>query len=192
MCRPYRTVIHGNRTYEGLVGWLLCRDDVGMAESIGGTPSQAEVSNRWSRPIWLLFTDRESLRTVDVLRLVYAGIAVGAFFFTEAGRNIYRPYIYENAINDFGIADSIGNLGGIVVQVFFTLAILNSQKSKAFNVIGFLVVGYILYEIAQTFLPRGVFDWKDIYGTVIGALSSAVLVALLRLVVRPNRVLLKL
>ncbi len=163
-----------------------------MAESIGGTPSQAEVSNRWSRPIWLLFTDRESLRTVDVLRLVYAGIAVGAFFLTETGRNIYRPYIYENGINDFGIADSIGNLGGIVVQVFFTLAILNSQKSKAFNVIGFLVVGYILYEIAQPFLPRGVFDWKDIYGTVIGAFSSAVLVALLRLVVRPNRVLLKL
>jgi hypothetical protein len=138
-----------------------------------------------------LFTDREALRTVDVLRLLYAAVAVGAFFVTEVGRNIYRPYIYETGINDFGIADSIGNLGGIVVQVFISLALLNSQKSKAFNVIAFLVAGYILYEILQPYLPRGVFDWKDIYGTLIGGFVSFVLVVLLRLIVRDNRVLIR-
>jgi hypothetical protein len=126
-----------------------------------------------------------------VLRLVYAATAIGAFFLTEVGRRIYRPYIYENGINDFGIADSMGNLGGIVVQIFLSLAILNSQKSKAFNVIGFLVAGYILYEIVQPYLPRGVFDWKDIYGTIIGGIVSALLVALLRLVVKHNRVLIR-
>jgi hypothetical protein len=127
-----------------------------------------------------------------VLRLAYAVVAVGAFALTEAGRGIYRPYIYETGINDFGIADSLGNLAGIVVQVFASLTILNSQKAKVFNVIGFLVAGYILYEIIQPYLPRGVFDWKDIYGTIIGGIVSALLVLLLRLVVPHNRVLLRL
>ena len=157
-----------------------------------GTPSPAEAAHALPRPIWLLFTDQESLRTVDVARLVYAAAAVGAFLLTEAGRNIYRPYIYETGINDFGIADSMGNLGGIVVQVFASLAILNSHRTKAFNVIGFLVTGYVLYEIVQPYLPKGVFDWKDIYGTIIGGIVSALLVLLLRLVVPRNRVLLRL
>ena len=123
---------------------------------------------------------------------MYAGLAVGAFLLTEAGRNIYRPYVYETGLNDLGLADSMGNLGGIVVQTFASLAIFNSQRTKAFNVIGFLVVGYILYEIAQPYLPRGVFDWKDIYGTIIGGAVSALLVLLVRLVVPRNRVLLRL
>jgi hypothetical protein len=143
------------------------------------------------RSIGPFFTDRESFRTIDLFRLLYAMIAVVAFFLTEAGRSIYRPYIYRNGINDFGIADSVGNLGGIVVQVFFSLAILNSQKRKAFNVIGFLVAGYILYEIVQPYLPKGVFDWKDISGTVIGGFVSVIFLLLLRLVVRNNRVFIK-
>lgn len=137
------------------------------------------------------FTDRESFRTIDSFRLLYAMTAVVAFFLTEAGRFIYRPYIYRNGINDFGIADSMGNLGGIVVQIFFSLAILNSPKRKAFNVIGFLVAGYILYEIVQPYLPKGVFDWKDIYGTVIGGFVSVIFLLLLRLIVRNNRVFTK-
>ena len=137
------------------------------------------------------FTDRESFRTIDLFRLLYGLTAVVAFFLTEAGRYIYRPYIYENGINDFGIADSMGNLGGIVVQIFFSLAILNSQKRRAFNVIGFLVAGYILYEIVQPYLPKGVFDWKDIYGTLIGGFVSVVFLLLLRLTVRNNRVFVK-
>lgn len=160
-----------------------------MAHS--GTPSPAEA-HTLPRPIWLLFTDRESLRTVDVVRLVYAAVAVVAFLLTEAGRNIYRPYVYETGLNDLGIADSMGNLGGIIVQTFASLAILNSQRTKAFNVIGFLVAGYILYEIVQPYLPRGVFDWKDIYGTIIGGIVSALLVLLLRLVIPHDRVLLRL
>jgi len=141
--------------------------------------------------MWLWFTDREALRTIDVYRLCYAATAVVAFLLTEAGRQVYRPYIYDTGINDYGVADSMGNLGGIVVQVFFSLAILNSQKQRAFNVIGFLVVGYILYEIVQPYLPRGVFDWKDIYGTLIGGGVSVLVLLMMRLIVRKNRVLVR-
>lgn len=138
-----------------------------------------------------IFTDLEAFRTVDLFRLIYAITAVVAFFLTEAGRFVYRPYIYESGINDWGIADSMGNLGGIIVQIFFSLAILNSQRKKAFNVIGFLVAGYILYEALQPYLPKGVFDWKDIYGTVLGGFVSVVFLLLLRLIVKNNRVFIK-
>ena len=144
-----------------------------------------------ARTIGLFFTDREAFRTIDLLRLLYATTAVVVFFLTEAGRYVYRPYIYENGINDLGIADSMGNLGGIVVQIFFSLAILNSQKKKAFNVIGFLVAGYILYEIVQPYLPKGVFDWKDIFGTIIGGVVSVLVLLLLRAIVKNNRVFVK-
>ncbi|NVK49583.1 MAG: hypothetical protein HWE09_07420 [Cyclobacteriaceae bacterium] len=135
-----------------------------------------------------LFTDKESIKTIDRLRVIYFGIAVFFFFLTEIGRNIYRPFIYSNHIDDFGIADSIGNLGGVIVQIFFTLAILNSPGKKAFHVIGFIVIGYILYEIVQPYLPRGVFDWKDIYGTVIGGLISIIFLGIVWKTI-PNKVL---
>jgi hypothetical protein len=52
------------------------------------------------------------------------------------------------------------------------LAILNSPKNKELRVIGFIVIGYIIYEILQPFLPRGGFDYKDIYGTLIGGVIA--------------------
>lgn len=134
------------------------------------------------------FTDKESIKTIDSKRIIYFLIAVLFFFLTEIGRNIYRPFIYSNNIDDYGIADSIGNLGGIIVQIFFMLAILNSTRKKIIRVIGFIVIGYILYEILQPFLPRGVFDWKDIYGTLIGGVISLIVLLLIKKIVN-NKVI---
>lgn len=130
------------------------------------------------------FTNKTSIRTIDSKRIIYFVIAVIFFFLTEIGRNIYRPFIYTNNIDDFGIADSIGNSGGIIVQIFFMLAILNSPRKKVFRVIGFIVIGYILYEILQPYLPRGVFDWKDIYGTLIGGVISLFVLISIKKVVK--------
>lgn len=169
-------------------GGIHMRDDAGMSDESRFVDGGSDAAVSGSGPIWSFFTDRESFRTIDSFRLLYAVTAVAAFFLTEVGRSVYRPYIYENGINDFGIADSMGNLGGIVVQIFFSLAILNSQRKKTFNVIEFLVVGYILYEFAQPYLPKGVFDWKDIYGTIIGGFASVIFVLVLRLIVKNHRV----
>ncbi len=130
------------------------------------------------------FTDKLSIRTIDRYRIIYALIAILSFFITEIGRKLYRPFVYKNNIEDFGLADSIGNLGGIVVQIFFMLAVLNSPKKKMFNIIGFVVVGYIIYEIAQPYLPKGVFDWKDIYGTLIGGVVSIIILLLIHSLVK--------
>lgn len=125
------------------------------------------------------FTDKSSFSTIDRIRIIYLIVAVVFFFLTEFGRYVYRPFIYSNEINDFGIADSIGNSGGIIVQIFFSLAILNSNRKKAWRVICFIIVGYIIYEVLQPYLPRGIFDWQDIYGTLIGGAISAVMFMLI-------------
>jgi hypothetical protein len=115
------------------------------------------------------------------------------FFFatTEIGRYIYRPYIYANHINDFGIADSIGNLGGILVQIFLGLAIFNSSKIKSIRLMCFFIIGYILYELVQAITPKKVFDFKDIYGTLIGGVMAMILFLLIHKVIKQNRIFYK-
>ncbi len=125
------------------------------------------------------FLDKDRIKKIDALRITYFITFLFSFALTELGRYIYRPYIYENNINDFGIADSMGNLGGIVVQIFFGLSILNPGRKKGFYLIAFFTVGYIVYEILQPYLPKGTFDWKDIYGTLIGAVFSLLLFLLI-------------
>ena len=114
------------------------------------------------------FLDKEKFKTIDLFRIIYFITFLVSFGLTEIGRYIYRPYIYENGINDYGISDSMGNSGGIIVQIFFGLVIFNSSKKKGIRLIFFFIFGYIFYEISQLILSKGVFDWKDIYGTIIG------------------------
>ncbi|MCF7833050.1 MAG: hypothetical protein K9N05_05700 [Candidatus Marinimicrobia bacterium] len=135
------------------------------------------------------FTDKEHIRTIDIRRIAYTVTFLLSFLLTELGRNNYRPYIYENNINDLGIADAMGNLGGIVVQIFFGLAILNPSIKKGYRVIAFFVGGYILYEIIQPILPKGVFDWLDIYGTILGGAIGILFYFLINLFTKKNKIL---
>ncbi|MBR8537518.1 hypothetical protein KDU71_18255 [Carboxylicivirga sediminis] len=137
------------------------------------------------------FLDKEKLRTIDTIRIIYLMVFMVCFALTEAGRYIYRPFIYANNINDFGIADSMGNSGGIIVQIFFGLMLVNPTKTKGLRLIGFFVIGYVLYEVAQLILPKGVFDWKDIYATLIGGLIALGLFLLLNKLVKGNKTIYK-
>lgn len=138
-----------------------------------------------------IFTNPTSFKTFDVKRIVYLLTGGLMFLLTEFGRFVYRPYIYQNNIHDFGLADSIGNLGGIVVQIFVCLALFNSPYRKGFNLILFLTAGYILYEFLQPYLPKGTFDWLDVYGTIIGGLVSLVLYLIIHKSIKQNKVLFK-
>lgn len=126
---------------------------------------------------WL--TTPEQFLRPGRIRLVFLGVAVVAFFVTEFGRFVYRPYVYRHTIMDFGLADSIGNLGGIVVQIFLTIAAMNSTKKQSFRIATLLASGYIAYEFLQPVLPKGVFDWKDVYGTLIGLCLAFVLLLII-------------
>ena len=111
---------------------------------------------------------RQRLFAPSRSRLAFLLVGVFAFVGTEAGRYVYRPYVRSHGLDDFGLADSVGNLGGIVVQVFLGAAALNCTARQSYRAAAFFAVGYILYEFVQPYLPKGVFDWKDVVATVVG------------------------
>jgi hypothetical protein len=110
-------------------------------------------------------------------RAVFLCVGVAAFCVTELGRFVVRPYVREHGIDDLGLTDSIGNLGGIIVQIFIGLAILNASRKQSYRLAAFFAAGYVVYECLQPLLPRGVFDWNDIYATGIGFGVSVLLVS---------------
>jgi hypothetical protein len=85
----------------------------------------------------------------------------------------------------------LGRRAGDIIARAFTRPSHDLSYQYVTNVIGFLVAGYILYEIVQPYLPKGVFDWKDIYWTIIGGFVSVMFLLLLRLIVKNNRVFIK-
>jgi len=118
------------------------------------------------------------IRIPDRVRGAFLCVSVLAFIVTELGRHVYRPYVRAHAIHDFGLADSIGNLGGIVVQIFLMLAVMNPTRMQSYRLSGFLSVGYIVYEFVQPILPRGTFDWKDVFGTLLGLCLSILILSI--------------
>jgi hypothetical protein len=104
-----------------------------------------------------------------------------AFFFiiTEIGREIYRPYIYQNGINDLGFADVIGNLLGTVAVIFFGLGVSHANRLQSIRGAIFVTGGITIYELLQSILPRGVLDWKDVVSTPVAGLFSLMLIMII-------------
>lgn len=126
---------------------------------------------------WL--TTRDRLLKPSMVRLVFLLVGVVAFVVTEAGRFVGRPYVRLHGINDFGLTESIGNLGGIVVMIFLGCAAINPTKPQSYRLATFYSVGFVAYEFFQPVLPKGVFDWNDVLGTAIGYAIALVLLSLI-------------
>ena len=123
-----------------------------------------------------VFFSRNRIFKLGPMRGVY--FITFAFFFilTEIGRQIYRPYVYQNEIKDLGFADVIGNLLGTVAIIFFGLGVNHANRVQSIRIIVFITVGITIYELLQPILPRGVLDWKDVISTPIAGLFSLMLV----------------
>jgi len=142
-------------------------------------------------PPYKLITSIEQLKTIDTRRVIYMVALILSYIVTEIGRHVYRPIIYQNGINDFGLADSIGNIGGIIAQIFLGLVLMNSNLKQGFRVIGVLIIGYIFYEFMQPLLPKGTFDWKDVFGTVLGGMLAGIVFFMIQKCLKKNRILYK-
>jgi glycosyltransferase involved in cell wall biosynthesis len=117
--------------------------------------------------------DKDRMTRIDSIRVVNFLIFLSSFIITEIGRKIYRPYIYSNDINDFGLADTVGNFFGTITQIYFSLTILNPDYKNGKWIFPFITVGYIVYELAQYFLPgTNTCDPKDIIATIISGILS--------------------
>ena len=82
-------------------------------------------------------------------------------------------------------------MGGIIAQVFLGLALMNSNLKQGFRVIGFLIIGYIFYEFVQPILPKGTFDWKDVFGTILGGMLAGIVFFMIQKCFKKNRILFK-
>jgi hypothetical protein len=133
---------------------------------------------------WL--SSRERLFKTSKTRAAFLLVGAVAFAVTEFGRFVYRPFVRRHAIGDFGLTDSIGNLGGIVVMIFLGCAAMNPTRKQSYRLAAFYAVGFIVYEFLQPFLPKGVFDWNDVVGTAIGFLISLPILAAVWRVSRPG------
>jgi len=132
------------------------------------------------------FFSRDRLLRFSRFRVACFAIAVLAYLGTEFGRFVYRPYVYRNGIEDFGLADMMGNLGGTVVQIFLYLGLGNTTRIQSLRIVAGITVGYTVYEFLQLVLPRGTFDWLDVWGTIVAGMASVVLLVILHRVL-PER-----
>lgn len=95
------------------------------------------------------------------------GIGIsGLLVYEFIGRPVYRPYIYNNQINDFHIADTLGNTFGTLTTIFFLVAILSNDTSKGNYLIKLGTLSVILFELAHPLLGKPIDIW-DIVATIL-------------------------
>ncbi len=114
------------------------------------------------------------------LLIVFLGI--GAFLSSH-----YRKEVYKSGDGNIFIADAGGNIVVVLILCLFFWGFtskggtikINGRFNKVFDVF-LMTCFYILSEIAALFVNfLGVFDIKDIYGYLIGAMLALLLVFIL-------------
>jgi hypothetical protein len=105
--------------------------------------------------------------------------AVGLYEFVA--RPIYRPYIYRNQINDFHLADTIGNSLGTIATVFVLIGLIGQGKSQHLFLIKTITLSVALYELAHPLLGKPIDPW-DILATF---LSGGICLLLYKAIHRP-------
>jgi uncharacterized membrane protein len=99
-------------------------------------------------------------------------IGISALLIYEfIGRPIYRPYIYKNKINDFHIADTLGNTFGTLPTIFFLIAIFSNDTTKGNYLIKLGTFSVVAFELAHPLLGKPIDIW-DIIATILMGLVS--------------------
>lgn len=117
---------------------------------------------------------RHLIQRGDYSPLKKATLAIGisAYFLTEMGRSFYRPYVYANELDDWVVADTIGNSLGTVTAIFMILTMAGRGTRWDWRLVGVVVIGLIGYETLNLTGDHP-FDFNDVAATLIfGGLSS--------------------
>jgi hypothetical protein len=80
----------------------------------------------------------------------------------------YRPYIYANHINDWHLADTIGNIVAVPAAAFLFYAV---QKTIQYTKVMVLILDFLawcLYEVVFSLT----FDWWDILASFLMCLIT--------------------
>jgi hypothetical protein len=107
-------------------------------------------------------------------------IGITAFSVTELARSFYRPYIYKNNIEDFFIADTIGNSFGTMTAIFMILTLSGKGTNKDWNLVVIIISGLLVYELLNL-TGKTAIDLNDMIATVVfGTISAIIYFYLLR------------
>lgn len=106
---------------------------------------------------WLLIK-RNYLLKLENYRFFALGVLFMGLVFV--GQEYYRPWVVENAANDFGLANYWPSLFGCFCAIFFAISFVKKQERVSSSF--WTSVGCAVYEILQPMLGTGVFDWADL------------------------------
>ena len=110
----------------------------------------------------LIFLD-SPIEQSDKRRLVYFYGSLICFVLGLLLVITYRPFIYSNHINDWHIADTIGNIVAVPAAAFFFYAM---HKSVRYTKLAILVQVFFIWCFYEVALSQ-TFDWWDILATMI-------------------------
>jgi len=99
-------------------------------------------------------------------RMINLLIGLSAVVLYEIARATYRPYIYSQGINDFHIADTIGNSLGTVATIFVFTSLLGRDLAQDYFMIRTVTISVAVYELAHPLLGKPIDPW-DLVATVI-------------------------
>jgi len=99
-------------------------------------------------------------------RIINMLIGLSAVVLYEIARATYRPYIYSQSINDFHIADTIGNSLGTVATIFVFTSLLGRDLAQDYFMIRTVTISVAVYELAHPLLGKSIDLW-DLVATII-------------------------
>ena len=105
-------------------------------------------------------------------------VGLSAVLLYEIARAYYRPYIYSRGINDFHIADTLGNSLGTIATVFVFTSLLGRDIAQDFFLIRTVTISVLVYEAAHPLLGKPVDLW-DMVATVLAGICCEGLYRLL-------------
>ena len=92
-----------------------------------------------------------------------------------------RRWLFHHFGHDSVVAGSLPNfLAVLVFSVAYTVIKPPANARTILGTITTVVIGLVLYEIAQIWMPHRTFDWNDIAATVLGGIFAWMVLALPR------------
>jgi hypothetical protein len=112
---------------------------------------------------------RDGIHNWKLTRERIINLAIGFFavvIYEFLARPIYRPFIYKNNINDFHLADTIGNSLGTLATVFVLIGLIGQGRAQNLFLIKTITISVILYELAHPLLGKTIDPW-DVLATLL-------------------------
>ena len=107
-------------------------------------------------------------------RIINLLIGLGAVVLYEIARATYRPYIYSQGINDFHIADTLGNSLGTIATVFVFTSLLGHDPAQEYFMIRTVTISVLLYEVAHPLLGKPIDPWDMLATILAGAFCEII------------------